>query len=126
MLHQVPAGIVGNDGMRHALVKEFEGRNVRALVSGRVSSTHTWTGCRHRERRKWGRGGAVVDTGQPAGVAVSEDVDGFALLFLADALDNLRPCSPMAGSVLCFLRLWHWLFAEPVAPFPLSLLRVRW
>ena len=48
-------------------------------LRGRVSSTQTWTGmpasCAAVDRRG---GGAPVDGGEPAGVAVGEDVDRLA------------------------------------------------
>ncbi len=88
-LHQVPAGVVRDDGVRHAVRAQFEGGERRALVA-RAGLVHPDMDgkpgvMRHIDRRERG---APVHAGEPAGIAVGEDVDGFARLALGGLADQ--------------------------------------
>ena len=76
------AGIVGNHGMRHAMMAEFPGGERGTLIA-RARFVHidvngnpgVMRGIDRRSRR------AEIDGREPAGVAMSEDVDALARLF---------------------------------------------
>src|ERR1700722_16757232 len=77
MLHQMAAGIVGDDRMRHAMLAEFEGGQRGALIArprlvDKDMDRHAAI-MRNIDRR--GRG-APVDSGEPASVAMSEHIHG--------------------------------------------------
>ena len=81
VLHQVAAGIVDDQRVRHAVAAQLPGGQRGALVAraGLVDPDM------HRDARPRGLvdrrgGGAPVDGGEPAGVAVGEDVDRLARL----------------------------------------------
>ena len=92
VLHQMTAGVVGDDGMRHALLVEFPGGEARALVPRpRLvhPDVHGNTGAVRLEDRRERR--APVDGGEPAGVAMREHVDGQSITPLrGDILDERR------------------------------------
>ncbi len=91
------AGIVGQDGVGHAMAAQFEGGERRALVA-RPCLVHPHMqgdACvmRQVDRRQ---GGAVIHRRQPAGIAMGEDIDGLipvfpALLLLRDFADQREP-----------------------------------
>ena len=77
VLHEMTAGVVGDDRMRHAVLGEFPGGEARALVAGTRfidPDVHRDAGVVRRVDRRRGR--AVIDEGEPAGVAMCEHVDG--------------------------------------------------
>src|SRR5262249_24817169 len=93
VLHQVAAGVVGDHGVRDAVVAELPGRPRRPLVA--------WTRLvdpdvdfdalvvRQVDRR---RRRAPIDRRQPAGVAMCQHVDRLAGLFLRhNRLDQRQP-----------------------------------
>ena len=43
-LHQMAAGIVGDHGVRHAVLAKFPRRQAAPWLRGRVLSTQTWIG----------------------------------------------------------------------------------
>ena len=74
-------------------------------LRGRVSSTQTWTGMSGVMRQVDRRGRrAPVDRGQPAGVAVGQDIDALAVLLgRGDLLDQGKAVladAPVDGDVL--------------------------
>ena len=89
MLHEVPAGIVGNYCMRYAMLQQLKGSDARALIAGAgfiYPNMHRDAGIVGGIN---GRGGcAVVDTGNPAGIAVGKDVDRRPVFLLADRFDK--------------------------------------
>ena len=93
MLHQVAAGIVDDQGVRHAMAGHFPGGELRALIARArfvdIDVDRNAGLDRQIDRRG---GGAVIDRRQPAGVAMGEDVDPFArLLPGGDLLDDGEP-----------------------------------
>ena len=90
MLHEVAAGVVGDDRVGDVLMGELPGGEACALVA--------WAGFIDPDMDgdaggvggvDGGGGGAVVDESEPAGVAVGEDVDGLAGGFArGDVLDE--------------------------------------
>ncbi len=99
VLHQMAAGIVGDHRMRHAMMAEFPGGERGALVArARLVDPDMDGGApimRQIDRR---RRRAPVDGGKPAGVAMGQDVDGFAGLF--PRRDSLDQADAMTGDVL--------------------------
>ena len=79
VLHQMAAGVVGDHGVRHAVVAEFPGGQRSALIArpGLVDPDMNLQAAimRQIDRR---RRRAPVDRGEPAGVAMGQDVDGLA------------------------------------------------
>ena len=76
VLHQMPAGVVGNHGVRHAMPAEFPGSERRTLIA-RPGFVHPDMQVDPRVVRRvdWRKGGAPIDGRQPAGVAVGQHVD---------------------------------------------------
>ena len=76
MLHQVAAGVVGDHGVGHAVLAEFPGRQRGALVARAgfvdpdMDGDAGIVGLVDRRER-----GAPIDGGEPAGVAMGQDVD---------------------------------------------------
>jgi hypothetical protein len=75
-LHEVSAEVVDDDGVRHAVADQFPGGEGGALVA----RTRLINPYMHGDAPIVGQvdrrqGGAPVDGGEPAGVAVGEDVD---------------------------------------------------
>ena len=92
VLHQVTADVVCDDGMRHALLHHLPGGQARALVA-RPGFVHPHV---HGDARVMGRvnrrrGRTVIHEGQPARVAVGQDVDRRTALALADLPDDRHP-----------------------------------
>ena len=81
VLHQVPAGIVADDGVRHAVLAQLPRGECRTLVA-RTGLVHPdvqvepgiMSGVDRRQR------GAPIDGREPAGVAMREDVEALAVL----------------------------------------------
>ena len=77
MLHEVPAGVVDDDGVGDRFAAELVGGQRGALVAGAglidpdMNIEASAVGL--VDRRK---GRAPVDGGQPTGIAVGEDVEG--------------------------------------------------
>ena len=99
MLHEVPAGIVGDEGVGHAVAGKLP-RGEQSLVA-RARLVHPDVDgnalvVRHEDG---GRDRAPVDGGHPAGVAVGEDVDA-ALRVREFALDERQAMAP-DGFVQC-------------------------
>ena len=90
MLHEVAAGVVGDDRVGDVLMSEFPGGEAGALVAGAGFIDPDMDGDAGGVGGvDGGGGGAVVDEGEPAGVAVGEDVDGLAGGFArGDVLDE--------------------------------------
>ncbi len=85
MLHQMAAGIVDDDGMRHAVLAQFPGGEAGALIArpGLVDpdmerDAAIMRQIDRRERR------APIDRREPAGVAMGQDLDAA----------SARPSSP--------------------------------
>src|SRR3977135_1416171 len=85
------AGVVRDDGVRHAVLAEFPRRELRSLAA-RPRFVHPDvdrnSGVVRGVDRRGGR--TVIDEGEPAGVAMREDVDRGAAFFLAQAADQLE------------------------------------
>jgi hypothetical protein len=75
-LHEMAAGVVDDDGVRHPVLAEFERGQRRALVArSRLVDEHVHRHAAvvgHVDRR---RRGAPIDCPQPSGVAMGQDVD---------------------------------------------------
>src|SRR5208337_4680645 len=100
VLHQVAAGVVDDQRMRGSVMNELPGGERRALVArpSLVDIDVDRYPLLHREVDRRGRC-AVVDGGEPAGVAMSEDVDRLSgRLFLGDLANNGEPV-PADGAV---------------------------
>ena len=102
----MPAGVVGDHGMGHAVLAELPGGQRRALVARPrlVDPDMDSDAALVRGVDRRGRG-APIDGGEPAGVAMGENLDRFARLFFArgDRLDELHPVPadrPVDGDVL--------------------------
>ena len=92
LLHQMPAGIVGDQRMRHAMRAELERGERSALIARpRLVDPHMQVDALveravdRRQRR------APIDAGEPAGIAMGEDVDAFAALLVGMRLDQAEP-----------------------------------
>src|SRR4029079_11724937 len=85
------AGIVGDDGMRHAMSTELK-RGERGALIARPRLVHPdmdrdagiVRAVDGRERR------APIDTSKPAGVAMGEDIDARALLLFGMRFDDAK------------------------------------
>ena len=92
MLHEVAAGIIGDDGMGNALLQQLVGSDGGTLVARpgfiypHMDGDTSLLGSVDRRR-----GCAMINTSQPARIAVGEDIDGFAFLFAADFFNQLQP-----------------------------------
>ena len=76
VLHEVAAGVVGDDGVGDVLMSEFPGGESSALIAGAGFIGPDMDGDAGGVGGvDGGGGGAVVNEGEPAGVAVGEDVD---------------------------------------------------
>jgi predicted nucleic acid-binding protein len=102
-LHEMAAGVVDDDGVRHAVLGEFERGQRRALIARPrlvdedVHRRAAVVG--HVDRR---RRGAPIDRRQPAGVAMGQDVDRAPALAV-DRFDQGQAGladAPVAGDVL--------------------------
>ena len=85
------AGIVGEDGVRHAMAAQFK-RGQRSALVARAGFIHPDMQrdagvMRQIDRRQ---GGAVIHRRQPAGIAMGEDVDGLAGLLCSDLPDDFQ------------------------------------
>ena len=90
MLHQVAAGVIDDDGVRYTVPAKLEGRERGALIArARFIDPNVDFDAfvvRLIDRRCRG---APVDAGDPAGVAMRQDIDRYAgLLFGRDGLDQ--------------------------------------
>ena len=90
MLHQMAAGVVGDHRVRHAVMAEFPGGQRSALIArpGLVDPDVDGEAAimRQIDRR---RRRAPIDGRKPAGVAMGQDIDGFArLLGRGDRFDQ--------------------------------------
>ena len=89
VLHEMAAHVVGDDRVRHAVLAQFPGGEAGALVARPRLVHPDVDGDAPVVGGVDGRGGrAVVDKGQPAGVAVGQHVDRLAALAPADLLDE--------------------------------------
>ena len=91
-LHQMPAGIVGDQRMRHAMRAKLERRERSALVARpRLVHPHmdfdalVMRAIDRRKRR------APVDASEPAGIAMGEDVDHRPILLVGMRADDAEP-----------------------------------
>jgi len=100
MLHQMAAGIVGDDGMRHTMRTQLERSQRRALIAWArfIDPDMERQSCvmGHVDRRKRS---PPIDARKPAGVAMGEDVEAFTLFFCAASRKSFSPCSPMRRHV---------------------------
>ena len=90
VLHEVAAGVVGDDDVGDVLMSEFPGGESSALIAwaGFIDPDMDGDAC-GVGGVDGGRCGAVVDEGEPASVAVGEDVDGLSGGFAGgDVLDE--------------------------------------
>ena len=92
MLHQMAAGIVDDQRVRHAVAGHLPGGELGALVArARLVDIDVDRNAGLGGEIDRRGGGAVVDRRQPAGIAVGEDVDRLAgLLLRRDPLDDLK------------------------------------
>ncbi len=102
-LHEMAAGVVGDDGVRHAVLAEFERGQRRALIArSRLvdEDVHRHAAImRHVDRR---RRRAPIDGRQPSGVAMGQDVDRASALAM-DRFDQGQAGfadAPVQGDVL--------------------------
>ena len=100
MLHQMAAGIVGHDGVRHAVILQLPGGQRGALVARPrlvdpdMDRQALVMGAIDRRR-----GRAPIDRGKPAGIAMGQDVDRLARpLALRRGLDQ-RQAMPADGGI---------------------------
>ena len=79
VLHQMAAGVVGDHGVRDAVMPEFPGGERGALIArpGLVDPDVDRDAALMRQVDRRGRR-APIDRRQPAGVAMGQDVDRFA------------------------------------------------
>ena len=81
VLHQMAAGIVGNDRVRHAVMAELPGRQRGALIARAGLVDPDMDGDAAVMRQIDRRGGrAPIDRRQPAGVAMGQHIDALARL----------------------------------------------
>ena len=89
LLHQITAGVVGDDGVRHAMGPELERRQRRpliarpGLVDPDVKRDTVVIGAVDRRQRR-----TPIDGGEPAGVAMGENVDALTALLVGMRLDQ--------------------------------------
>lgn len=90
MLHEVTAGVVGDDSVGDILMGEFPSGEAGALVARSGFVDPDVDGDAGEVGGVDGSGGgAMIDEGEPARVAVGKDVDGLAWGFAkGDGLDN--------------------------------------
>ena len=89
MLHQMPAGIIGNHRMRHAMRAQFPGGQRRPLIA-RAGFIHPDMHrdpsiMRHINRRECG---APIHRRDPAGIAMGQDIHALAWLARGDILQQ--------------------------------------
>ena len=89
MLHQMPAGIIGNHGMRHAMRAQFPGGQRRALIAraGFIHPYMHWDTriMRHINRRECG---TPIHRRDPAGIAMGQDIHALPWLACSDVLQQ--------------------------------------
>ena len=97
MLHEMAAGVVGDQRERHAVLAEFEGGERGALIARpRLVDIDM-----HRHAAVMGeidrrRRGAPIDGREPAGVAMGQHVDRASACARCAASISVKPASPMA------------------------------
>src|SRR5439155_10462953 len=102
VLHQVAAGVVGNHGVRHAVLAELPGGQAGPLIAGprfvNPDMDRDAGIVRLVDRRQCR---APVDGGEPAGVAVGEGVDALAArLEAADLAEAMLADAPADLDIL--------------------------
>jgi len=102
-LHQVPAGIVGQHGMRPTpCLPSSHAVSAAPWLRGRVSSTQTCRSMpgimRHVDRCQRS---APIDGGQPAGVAMRQDVDALRRVCLPQPVFDQRQAMPGRSLRFC-------------------------
>ena len=101
MLHQVPAGIVCNYGVRHAMLAQLPGCQARTLVArARLvhPHMHSHTGivrCIHRRRCR-----PVIHKRQPAGIAMRQHIHRRTALACADFCQQRLPVHTDAPAIV--------------------------
>ena len=90
-LHVMAAGIVGDDGVLHAVTAELE-RGQRCTLIARTRLVHPhmqWDAriMRHIKRRQRR---APIDAGEPAGIAMREHIERLAVLLRGGFAQNLQ------------------------------------
>ena len=92
VLHEMPAGIVGDHRVGDAVLAQFPGGQSRALVQGPgFVHPHMHIDAAVKGGIDRGGGRAVFDAGQPPGIAVGEDVDRPVGLLAYGSLRSARP-----------------------------------
>ena len=104
MLHQVAAGIVGDHGMRHAVLSEFPGGQAGALIARSrlvdpdVNRNAGIVRLVDRRQRR-----APVDGGEPACIAMGEGIDAPAFVAWLQFTDEAQPVFADAAANLGIL-----------------------
>ena len=95
------AHIIGDDSVRHAVLPQFPGGQARALVA-RASFIHPHVYLYpFVVSRVNGRGGGtIIHKGQPARIAVGQNIDRFTAFAPADLFDDGNPVFTQAAAEL--------------------------